>query len=303
MVSDLPGIWYGVRVVAAYELSQRLRSRRRLATLAVLLGLLIGVPYVLARVLAPEIPEELEVEELAVGLSGSSAVFMFVAITLFASDVLNSVVADKSNRVIEVLLSSLRPYQLMAGKILGVGAYGLISFSVLLGAVAITAGVILPSSLGIRLTLDAGSIWVLLLTIFWFVVGYFLFAALYAALGATVSRIEDVNQAVLPVTLVSVVVYLLAYMLVITPLGETGWGQALAMLPMLAQFAVPGLVLSGALSWPLALLAGVINVATLPPAIWFAGRIYSGSALAVGARVPLLRAWRGQSRPDGGDGA
>lgn len=298
MVRDLPGIWYGVRVVAAYELSQRLQSRRRLITLGVLLGLLIGVPFVLARFLAPEIPDELEIEELAVGLSGSSAVFMFVAITLFASDVLNSVVADKSNRVIEVLLSSLRPYQLMAGKILGVGAYGLISFSVLVGAVAISAGVIIPSSLGIRLTLDAGSIWILLLTIFWFVVGYFLFAALYAALGATVSRIEDVNQAVLPVTLVSVVVYLVAYMLVITPLGDTGWGRALAMLPMLAQFAVPGLVLNGTLSWPLAILAGVINVAALPPAIWFAGRVYSGSALAVGARVPLMRAWRGQSGPN-----
>ena len=298
MVRDLPGIWYGMRVVAAYELSQRLQSRRRLITLGVLLGLLIGVPFILARFLAPEIPDELEIEELAVGLSGSSAVFMFVAITLFASDVLNSVVADKSNRVIEVLLSSLRPYQLMAGKILGVGAYGLISFSVLVGAFAISAGVIIPSSLGIRLTLDAGSIWILLLTIFWFVVGYFLFAALYAALGATVSRIEDVNQAVLPVTLVSVVVYLVAYMLVITPLGDTGWGRALAMLPMLAQFAVPGLVLNGTLSWPLAILAGVINVAALPPAIWFAGRVYSGSALAVGARVPLMRAWRGQSGPN-----
>ncbi|MCY3695062.1 MAG: ABC transporter permease [Chloroflexi bacterium] len=297
-MGDLRGIWYGVRVVAAYELAQRLQSRRRLVTLAVLLALLIGVPFALARFLSPELPDEFEIDELAVGLSGSSAVFMFVAITLFASDVLNSVVADKSNRVIEVLLSSLRPYQLMAGKILGVGAYGLVSFSVLVGAVAISAGLIVPSSLGIRLTVDAGSAWILLLTIFWFVVGYFLFAALYAALGATVSRIEDVNQAVLPVTLVSVVVYLVAYMLVITPLGETGWGRALAMLPMLSQFAVPGLVLSGALSWPLALLAGAINVAALPPAIWFAGRVYSGSALAVGARVPLLRAWRGQIGPD-----
>ena len=297
-MGDLRGIWYGVRVVAAYELAQRLQSRRRLVTLAVLLALLIGVPFALARFLSPELPDEFEIDELAVGLSGSSAVFMFVAITLFASDVLNSVVADKSNRVIEVLLSSLRPYQLMAGKILGVGAYGLVSFSVLVGAVAISAGLIVPSSLGIRLTVDAGSAWILLLTIFWFVVGYFLFAALYAALGATVSRIEDVNQAVLPVTLVSVVVYLVAYMLVITPLGETGWGRALAMLPMLSQFAVPGLVLSGALSWPLALLAGAINVAALPPAIWVAGRVYSGSALAVGARVPLLRAWRGQIGPD-----
>lgn len=298
MVSDLRGIWYGVWVVAAYELSQRLRSRRRLVTLAALLALLIGVPFALARFLAPELPDEFEIEELAVGLSGSSTVFMFVAITLFASDVLNSVVADKSNRVIEVLLSSLRPYQLMAGKILGVGAYGLVSFSILVGAVAVSAGLIVPSSLGIRLTVDAGSVWILLLTIFWFVVGYFLFASLYAALGATVSRIEDVNQAVLPVTLVSVVVYLVAYMLVISPLGETGWGRALAMLPMFSQFAVPGLVLSGVLSWPLALLAGAINVAALPPAIWFAGRVYSGSALAVGARVPLLRAWRGQFGPD-----
>lgn len=297
-MSDLRGIWYGVRVVAAYELAQRLRSRRRLITLVLLAGLLVGVPYALARFLAPEIPDEFEFQQLAVGLSGASAVFMFVAITLFASDVLNSVVADKSNRVIEVLLSTLRPYQLMAGKILGVGAYGLISFSILVGAVAVSAGVIVPSALGIRLTVDAGSAWVLLLTIFWFVVGYFLFAALYAALGATVSRIEDVNQAVLPVTLVSVVLYLGAYLLVATPLGETGWGRALAMLPMLSQFAVPGLVLSGALSWPLALLAGVINVAALPPAIWFAGRVYSGSALAVGARVPLLRAWRGQFGPD-----
>ncbi len=297
-MTDPRGIWYGIRVVAAYELYQRLQSRRRLITLGLLLALLIGVPLVLTRFLAPELPDEFEVEELALGLSGFSTVFMFVAITLFASDVLNSVVADKSNRVIEVLLSSLRPYQLMAGKIIGVGAYGLISFSILVVAVAISAGLIVPSTLGFRLTVDPVSFWILLLTVFWFVVGYFLFAALYAALGATVSRIEDVNQAVLPVTLVSVVVYMVAYMLVITPLGETPWGQALAMVPMFSQFAVPGLVLNGTLSWPLALLAGAINVAILPPAIWFSGRVYSGSALAVGARVPLLRAWRGQFGPD-----
>jgi ABC-2 type transport system permease protein len=298
MATDLREIWYGVRVVAAYELGQRLQSRRRLFTLATLLGLLVGAPLVLTRFLGPEIPDGFEMEELALGLSGPSAVFMFVAITLFASDVLNSVVADKSNRVIEVLLSSLRPYQLMAGKIIGVGVYGLSSFSVLMAAIAISAGVIVPSALGIRLTVEPGSFWILLLTIFWFVVGYFLFAALYAALGATVSRIEDVNQAVLPVTLVSVVVYMVAYMLVITPLGESSWGRALAMVPMFSQFAVPGLVLSGALSWPLAILAGVINLAVLPPAIWFSGRVYSGSALAIGARVPLLRAWRGQYGPD-----
>ncbi len=296
MLPDLPDIWYGIRVVAAYELRQRLVSRRRLATLAALLVLLLVVPLVLARLLASELPTDFEMGELAVGLSGFSTVFMFVAITLFASDVLNSVVADKSNRVIEVLLSSLRPYQLMTGKILGVGAYGLISFLVLVGAIAIALGAIIPATLGFRLTIDPGSIGVLLLTIFWFVVGFFLFAAIYAALGATVSRIEDVNQAVLPVTLVSVVVYMVSYVLAISPAGQTVWGQVLAILPPFAQFAVPGLVLSGAMQWPLAALAALLNLAVLPAAIWFAGRVYSGSALAIGARVPLLRAWRGQSR-------
>ena len=297
MRADPGGVWYGIRIVAAYELGQRLRSRRRLATLAVLLGLLVGAPLLAARILAPEFGGRFEIEELAVGISGSSAVFMFVAVTLFASDVLNSVVADKSNRVIEVLLSSLRPYQLMAGKILGVGAYGLISFSVLVVAIAISFGAIVPATLGIRFSLDAGSAGMVPLTIFWFIVGYFLFAALYAALGATVSRIEDVNQAVLPLTLLSVVVYVVAYLLVITPFGETAWGQTIAMLPMFAQFAVPGMVLSGVLSWPLAVLAGLINLAALPPAVWFAGRVYSGSALAIGARVSLPRAWRGQFGP------
>ena len=296
MSADLGGIWYGIRVVAAYELHQRLVSRRRLATLAILLVLLLAVPFALAQLLAPRLPSDFEMDELTVGLSGFSTVFMFVAITIFASDVLNSVVADKSNRVIEVLLSSLRPYQLMTGKILGVGAYGLISFVVLMAAISITFGAIIPSALGFRLAIEPESAGIVLLTIFWFLVGYFLFATIYAALGATVSRIEDVNQAVLPVTLISMVVYLLAYMLTITPAGETGWGQALAVLPPLAQFSVPGLVLNGTLSWSLAVLAGVLNLAVLPAAIWFAGRVYSGSALSIGARVPLLRAWRNARR-------
>ena len=291
-----PEIWTAILVVTRYEFGQRIRSRRRLATLTLVPILLLLLP-VLIRLVTGPVPTQLadEIATIEIGLAGVTAPLMFVAITLFAGDVLASVVADKSNRVIEVLLSSLRPYQLLVGKILGVGLFGLISFLLLLISISLTLGIVLPLALDVRLSFTLESLGTALLGIYWFLNGFFIFASIYAGLGATVSRTEDINSAVFPVTVLAVFSYLVAYLLAASPLGEETWGQVVAMLPPFAHFAVVALVLRGVLEWYQVLISMLLNLALVPLVIWAAGRLYAGSALASGARMSFRTAWRGRS--------
>jgi ABC-2 type transport system permease protein len=138
------------------------------------------------------------------------AYILFLVITGYAVAVMRSVVQEKTSRVMELMVATVKPRSLMAGKILGVGGAGLVQVAVwlgiaalalsyrdqILGAVGVSAGhVSLPP-----LTLDQIAI-----ALGFFVLGYFFYASMYAAVGAMVSTEQDTQQVQLPVTLLLIV--------------------------------------------------------------------------------------------------
>ena len=124
---------------------------------------------------------------IAVGL-------MYLAISFYAGSVLSGVVQEKANRVAEVLLARMPAREILAGKVLGIGAVGLAQLAAIGAAAVVTVAVVgdanAPSVPG-----D-----VLAWTCLWFILGYLLYSVLYAALGATTSRIEDAQAAIAPIT-------------------------------------------------------------------------------------------------------
>jgi ABC-2 type transport system permease protein len=223
--------------------------------------------------------------QIAAGLF--SGVLIFIAIIMSGQLVAVGVVEEKTSRVVELLLATIRPWQLMAGKVLGIGAIGLLQLVAILAA---GAGTALATGALAGTSIDVGTIalWVLV----WFLIGYVMYALVLAALGALVSRQEDVQTVVTPVILAATIPYMIG--VTVAPSDPTSpLVQVLSLIPFSAPFLMPIRMSLGVVAgWEVA-LSLVLALATIPLLVWFAGTVYRNAVLRTGARVPLREALRG----------
>jgi ABC-2 type transport system permease protein len=194
------------------------------------------------------------------------------------------VVEEKASRVVEVVLATIRPAHLLVGKVVGLGLLGLGNL-LLIGAVGLgTAG-----ATG-ALTIDGTILGAAALALAWFVVGYAFFACAFACAGSLVSRQEDLQSTMTPLTLLILVGFFLAFGVREHPDGTLA--HITAFLPNAAPMTVPPRIVTGDIpAWEIvaSLLVTVGAAALLIP---LAGRIYAGGILRTGSAVKLREAWR-----------
>jgi len=209
---------------------------------------------------------------------------LYMAVLLYGNWMLSGVTEEKSNRVVEVLLSSIRPWQLLAGKIIGIGLLGLTQFAgtivVALIAVQLTGAFELPS-------LNSGTVINLIL---WFVLGFLLFAVMYGAAGSLVSRMEDAQNVAFPLSMVAVAGFFLSIGALSDPDGTVA--VVGTFIPVTAVFVVPVRVALEAIPAWQYVAALVQTIAAIIGLVFVAGRIYAGGLLRFGTRVKLREAWR-----------
>lgn len=232
-----------------------------------------------------EPPPEVDPGQIVAGFLAGILIFM----TLMTSGqlVAQGVVEEKSSRVVELLLSTVRPWQLMSGKVLGIGVIGLIQMVLIVGSgvgTALVLGLVDTSSV----SLGSAAAWSLI----WFVIGFATYALVLAALAALVSRQEDVGAAIGPVSAVMMVPYIIGVS--IAPWDPDNplvvW---LSYLPFCAPMLMPIRIALGAVEpWEVA-LAVALSLLVIPVLVWFAGRVYSNAVLRSGSKVRLREALRG----------
>jgi ABC-2 type transport system permease protein len=198
--------------------------------------------------------------------------------------VATGVIEEKNSRVVEVLLSAIRARQLMAGKIAGIGTLGLLQL-IFIALFAIT----LASVTG-AIDLPANSISAAALTVGWFVLGFAFYAAMFAVAGALVSRMEELQNAIVPINLLIFASFLISIGALQDP--DSTIARVASLLPISSALAMPvRMVLGSATTWEvLTSLAFVIGSTAL--LIPLAGRVYAGAVLRTGAKVKLRDAWR-----------
>ncbi|HEY0478937.1 MAG TPA: ABC transporter permease [Kofleriaceae bacterium] len=215
------------------------------------------------------------------------AYILFLVITIYAVAVMRSVVQEKTSRVMELMVATVKPRSLMAGKILGVGGAGLIQVAIWLTIGALTLayreqilGLFGASGGGSGLpSLSAGEVVVALL---YFVLGYFFYASIYAAVGAMVSSEQDTQQVQLPVTLLLVVGIVSVTAVSGDPRGFTA--AVMTTVPFWSPLLMPmRILLGGASAGEVALSLVVLAVATVLVAS-AAARIYRVGVLMYGKR-------------------
>lgn len=213
------------------------------------------------------------------------AVLILLGVFSFGFTVLTGVVEEKQSRVVEVVLSTVRPRDLLMGKVLGIGILGLIQLVVFvlaaLAAAAMTGSVELPAT-------TPGAVAMLAL---WFILGYTLYSTALGFLGALASRMEEASNASTPVTIVAMVSYFIGIFAVTSDPDGTVAVVA-SFIPPAAPFIVPLRAAFDAIT-PLELVA---SVALTVVAIWalftVGARVYAGAVLQTAARMRLRDAWR-----------
>lgn len=227
-------------------------------------------------------PDDFTGGDLAVGYI--AAIVLYLAL-LFSGAILASGVAEeKTSRVSEVLLASLRPVELLLGKVIGIGATTLLQLAsaaipALIAAVALDVAE-LPAATGE----------VVAWAVVWFVAGYALYAAVYGALGSLVGRQQEVGQVTgLPAALL-LVGYLGATVVPGDP--DAGWIQLGSILPPFAPMMMPMRVAAGGVPPAQMALALGLTAASAVAAVWFGARVYRGGIVRTGARTRLRDALR-----------
>lgn len=224
-------------------------------------------------------------------------VLIFMAILTYGNWVAGSVAEEKSNRVMELLITAASPRQLLVGKVLGAGAAGLSQYAVLL--VVGFIGLQLQGQIGRAVFGDAAaaptgaglSLPLLLVFGACFVGGFLVYAALYAAAGSLVSRAEEVQQMSGPIIVIAMIGYFAAIFGGTTS-PDAGWVAALSFVPFFAPYLIPLRMAYDAIG-PLEIAAALAMLAVgAVLALWLASRIYAAGVLLYGQRPGLRSLWR-----------
>jgi ABC-2 type transport system permease protein len=222
-------------------------------------------------------------QRLALGLI--SMLLLYSSLQTFGTTVAQGVVEEKSSRVVELLLSAIRPWQLLFGKVLGVGLVSVLQF------VAIGVLGIIGTTLTGQLTIPVTAVAIMLSDLGWYLMGFLLIATALAAAASLVSRQEDLSSVLAPVTMILLIPFLFGFNLLVNdPSGQLV--QVLSLIPPFGPMFMPSRIALGSVPlWQVA-VSLALTAAVVALLAWLAGRIYTNAVLRFGGRVKLRDALR-----------
>lgn len=242
-----------------------------------------------------KVAEVARVAAKAQGMVG--AILLYMCMAIYGAFVLRSVMEEKRTRIVDVVISSVRPWQLMLGKILGVGSMGLTQLAtwmVCVGTIG-TLGIPFLSRVAPAANMDliaefvpsAGS---LLLLAAFFLLGYFLFSSLFAAVGAMCSREEEAAQAQVPV----IALLGIPFVLQMSTAGGASfaWMDWAALFPFFSPILMYPRAVDGSVPVWMVAASIVLMAAAVFAMAWLSGRIYRVGILMQGKRPNLRELYR-----------
>jgi ABC-2 type transport system permease protein len=209
---------------------------------------------------------------------------LYGLLILFAQFVAQGVVEEKSSRVVELLLATMRPWQLLAGKIIGLGVLGL-------GQIVVIGVVGVGAALAFGVVAVPGELITTVLTVVaWFVLGYAFYASVFAVAASLVSRQEDLGSVLTPTTILLVVGFIVAIQAAGDPTSTLA--TVTSYVPGLSPLVMPVRQAAGeAAAWEVA-LAVVLMLVAIALIVRLGGRVYAGALLRTSGRTKIREALR-----------
>lgn len=227
------------------------------------------------------------------------AFILYMTLLFYAVAVMRSVLEEKTSRIVEVVISSMRPFELMLGKILGVGAVGLTQFAIWITAGVLIASMALPALVAARpeifsmetMASAIPDLGFTLLFLAFFLGGYFIYSGIYAAVGAMCNTDEEAQQAQFPVVMLLVVPVIFVTGVIQDPTDTVS--VVLSFVPFFTPILMFARAAVGGASSAEVAVSIVLMAATVLAVAWVAGRIYRVGILMAGKRptLPELIRW------------
>ncbi len=273
--------------------------------------------------------EQTDYPEVSMGLGIFSGILIYFFVFLFGAQVMRGVMEEKTSRIVEVIVSSVKPFQLMMGKISGIALVGLTQFSMwilLTFAIVATVQAVMPESFTftpheqiyvssaqsmnpaelqehvqrieqhntaagqVMEALSAINFTVMILSfVFYFLGGYLLYAALFAAIGSAVDNEADTQQFMLPITIPMIFSIVMAQMVMNNPAGSVAFW--LSIIPFTSPIIMMVRIPFGVPLFDLWLSAGLLILGFLGTT-WLAGKIYRTGILMYGKKISYKELWK-----------
>ena len=229
-------------------------------------------------------------------LSFAIAFFFYFILLIYGQMIVRAILEEKQSDIVEIMVSSLRPWELMLGKIVGVGAVGVAQMAVwaLIFALAAVYGLTAGASTLAEAGIDIANIpipWgTLVLMLCFLVFGYLLYAGMFAGAGATISNEHDAQQAILPVMMLIILPFIATQGVIQSP--NAGWGVILSLVPFFSPLVMPARLFATSVPvWQWLVSLVLLGVFVLGAA-WVAGRIFRVGILMKGQRANLPQVLR-----------
>ena len=217
-------------------------------------------------------------------------ILIFMAIYLYGYGVAMGVAEEKGSRIMEILVNAATPFQLMAGKILGIGAAGLtqmtafvvVGIGVLLLQTPIKEALLGSNTTGLNIDITSSSITLLLLLLVYFILGFLLYASLFAAVGALVKRQEEVQNAIQIPMWLFLIGYLVSFFGMANP--DAMWVTVVSFIPFWTPTTMLMRIAMGSVTWWGVALSIVLMIAAIIICTVIAARIYRYGILMYGQK-------------------
>jgi ABC-2 type transport system permease protein len=240
------------------------------------------------------------VADLATGyiLAYVGVLLIFMAVYLYGYGVATGVAEEKSSRIMEILVNAATPFQLMVGKIVGIGAAGLsqmaafvvVGIGALLLQTPIKALLFGNSAGGLNLDITGTSVTMLLLLLVYFLLGFLLYATLFAAVGALVKRMEELQNVIQPVVWLFTIGYLVSFFGIYTP--DAPWVKLISYIPFWTPTAMLMRIGMGAVAWWEIALTTALMLLSIYLCAVISARIYRFGVLMYGQKPGLSQLFK-----------
>jgi ABC-2 type transport system permease protein len=217
---------------------------------------------------------------------------IYITLAIYGQAIMAAVVEEKETRIAEILFSSARPFQLMLGKLIGVGLAGLTQLTIWIGSIAIFLAL---AATQVGLTELLGSLPVitpLMVAYFlvFFLIGFFIYASIFALIGSMVTSVQEGGQFAFPPVMILLIGFYFSFAVVRDPNSDLSFWVSIS--PFFAPITMPVRILAETPPFWQILLAVIINCLAITGLVWLTARVYRVGMLMYGKRATIPEVWK-----------
>lgn len=217
---------------------------------------------------------------------------IYITLAIYGQMILAAVVEEKETRIAEILFSSARPFELMMGKLTGVGLAGLTQLGIWIisALVLVGVGVAQMSAAGMNISIPDISPLMVVLFFIYFLLGFFIYASIFALIGSMVTTMQEGGQFSFPPIMLLLVGFYFSFAVIRDPNSQLSFWVSIA--PFFAPITMPVRILAETPPmWQIA-LSVFINAAAIAGLVWLASRVYRVGMLMYGKRATIPEVWK-----------